>query len=290
MPKRGAQELSPQQVADDPNADRVKNPRTSSTPTTFKLNWSWSVNGPYEPTPEAGVCTFMGPWEEEGAHRIKAALDIMREHGYRCQQDDYHEDLEVLGKSTDDIVFVVTETCGWLHIRCATKEAEDFVLEHLAILTEESRPDFRMLGRVPHVEVTTKMGDSANGVTMTSRTGNGAGEDGISTLFELKKGTKIVAKSLCTYANIGMQNPGPTIELFEVAEEWRCQGYAKLLLQGITDHFENMFFAHIEEVKFNVFRCETDHAHEWFRRQGFRDWDDSGEELGKYLGVEALSD
>jgi len=81
--------------ADNHNSGRVADP-TSSTPATFgeTLNWNYSESGPANPMPQEGVCTFMGPctlhlsskgrdFIDADARRVKAALDIMREHGYR---------------------------------------------------------------------------------------------------------------------------------------------------------------------------------------------------------------
>jgi len=265
-------------------------------------------------------------WPGDNAHLLKAALDIMRKHGYRCQlppddwegsdddeeeddedaqsgsskkskeiaylEDQYYEDIEILGKRTDEVVFMMTNSCGWLCIRCACKEAEDFVEEHLA------DSEHYVLAKVPHEEASSTVG-LPEGISITRRTGNQKknGEEqssevsvspgSVGTLFELKKGTKVIAKALCSYSNGEMENPGPTIELFEVAKEWRCHGYGKLLLhQGASSFFENIFSNIVcsdEVVKYNICYCTNGHACEWFLRQGFRDWDGMGEELGRYL-------
>ena len=303
------------------SAGRVANP-TASTPATFgeNLNWDHAENGPTDPTPEEGVCTFMGPstshlsgkgreWRVREAHLIKAALDIMRKHGYRCQlppedwvdedgddddeeggeskkskemaylENNYYEDITVLGKQTDEVAFMLTNSCGWLSIRCAGKEAEDFVEEHLA------DSEHYLLGKVTHDETSSTDG-LPEGISIIRRTG-GESPSSVGTLFKLKKGNKVIAKALCSYSNAEMDNPGPTIELFEVAKEWRRHGYGKLLLhQGLSSFFEDTFDNIVcsdEVVKYNVCYCTNGHACEWFLRQGFQDWDGMGEELGRYL-------
>lgn len=299
--------------ADDPNSGRVANP-TSSTPATFgeTLNWKYTEGGTSNPIPRDGECTLMGPctsyipseggdFRDEGAHRVKAALDIMRRGGYRTDlpldgetemeylRENYHEDHKVFANGSDNIAFVVTSICDWIYIRCRSKEASDFVRDHLY----ESA--YFKLALFPHESVSLTI-DAAKGVTLTRRTGNGpdsasevdnpAGPAKIGTLFELKKNGKVVAKALCSYYNGDMNNPGPTIELFEVAKEWRCHGYGVLLLDAFTSYFEDIF-ANISlndhAVKFNVCYCTTGHASRWFIRQGFEDWDGMGEELGRYL-------
>ena len=319
-------------------AGRVANP-TASTPATFgeNLNWDRAENGPTDPTPEEGICTFMGPstsflsgtgrkWPGDKVHLIKAALDIMRKHGHRCQlppegwvdededdddevkgggrsknskeiaylEDKYYEEVMVLGKQTDEVVFMMKSSCGWLQIRCAGKEAEDFVEEHLA------DSEHYLLSKVTHDETSSTDDDGLpEGISITRRTGGEAqssevgarrrlSPSSVGTLFELNKGNKVIAKALCSYRNCEMDNPGPTIELFEVAKEWRRHGYGKLLLhQGVSSFFEDTFSNIVcsdEVVKFNVCYCTNRHACEWFLRQGFQDWDGMGEELGRYLG------
>ena len=322
------------------SAGRVANP-TASTPATFgeNLNWDHAENGPTDPTPEEGVCTFMGPstshlsgngrghHRAEGAHLIKAALDIMRKHGYRCQlppegwvdedgdedddeveegggskksnemaylEDRFYEDIMVLGKQTDEVVFMMKSSCGWLQIRCAGKEAEGFVEEHLA------DSEHYVLGKVTHDETSRSPANLPEDISITRRTGGEAqssevgarrsrqlSPSSVGTLFELKKGNKVIAKALCSYRNCEMDNPGPTIELFEVAKEWRRHGYGKLLLHEVSSFFEDIFDNIVcsdEVVKYNVCYCTNGHACEWFLRQGFEDWDGMGEELGTYLG------
>ena len=320
------------------NRGRVANP-TASTPATFGDNLNWgggSENGPSDPQPDENVCTFMGPsttylsgkgrsWPDDSIYLVKAALDAMRKHGYRCHlplddleedEDDveeendaeeakdgardnprrskeiayleehHYEDLMVLGKKSDEVMFVITNSCGWLRICCNCKEAEEFVEEHLA------NSDHYLLSKVSHDEVSSTVGLPQD-ISITRRTGSerssdsGASSSSIGTLFELKKGSKVIAKALCSYSNGEMDNSGPTIELFEVAKEWRNHGYGKLLLhQGLSSYFEDTFSNIVdagENVKYNVCYCTNRHACEWFLRQGFQDWDGMGEELGRYL-------
>jgi len=300
------------------NRERVTNP-TASTPATFDMNWEFSENGPADPQPVNGVSTFMGPatsylagkgraWPDNSAFCVKDALDIMRRNGYRCElppedwvsddegevgtpelrylKEQYYNDHEVIAKNGNEIVFVVTTFGDWIYIRCNNEEASSFVLTQLS--------DHYKLGQVRHEQVEEECYGS---VSVTRRTGNGTRRGGeaqcsspssIGTLFELKIRNKVVAKALCSYKNMEMDATGPTIELLETAKKWRQHGYAKLLLEKMESSFEDIFegvsdFDEDRRVKFNVCHCTNRYACEWFLSQGFHDWDDMGEELGKYL-------
>lgn len=280
---------------------------TSNTEATFELNWDYSENGPANPIPNPNVCTFMGPIvayhpeKKDPRNMLKTALAIMKKHGWKrvSDKDEYYEEEDeyeeyqpqkVVHNRRDDVM-MVSVTCGWIYIRCSSKEAENFVEKHL-------RDSERFaLAKVPHVEVTmTVDSPPAQGFTMTYRTGsgmastqgNGGHPSSLSTLFELKKGAKTVAKSLCSYMNRQMGNPGPTIELLEVAKEWRRHGYGSRLLCRIRNHFEEIFLdddvGSVEPVKFNVCYCTNQDAFHFFLSHGFQDWDGMGEELGMHLG------
>lgn len=294
---------------------RVQRP-TMRTPTTFEMNWSHSENGPTDPRPRDGVSTFMGvpktsragkgqKWPDGGAFALREALRIARsEGGLACtlppedydpkaswgeedlrKEDDpelaylreyYYEDIEA--KKGDEVILSMTTQSDWIYIRCANEDAA-------AMVEEKFEPHFA-LGRVRHSEDTMEL-DGEN-MSVSIRTGNNAEQrhgTSVGTLFDLKKGNKVVSKCLCSYKNGEMDASGPTIELLETAAEWQRHGYATQLLEVVSEHFETIFDTVADEkrVKFNVCYCTNRHACEWFLGQGFRDWDGMGEELGRYL-------
>ncbi|CAJ1936688.1 unnamed protein product [Cylindrotheca closterium] len=283
----------------------------------FNLNWSYTTNCRSDPSPEPNVSTFMGrsmtgPFEDEvvpgfrpdRAPMYKSALgwksdSILGPNSEPKEDpeeeeirylDETHNTIEVLDKTSDTVVFEMNDIWGWIYIRCNTKEAQKFVKEHV-----ESSFDYEF-GLVHHEEKRRQV-DSSRGTSLIRRTGAGTGtgpNDGpyaVATLFELQNGSgETIAKALCAYCNLNLENPGPTIELFEVAGGFRRKGYGKLLLKHITDYFEETFCDDMckfdGNVRFNVCYCTSSHAANWFMRQGFRQWDEFGEEFGKYLAFD----
>jgi GNAT superfamily N-acetyltransferase len=240
-------------------------------------------------------------WPDEQALALRVAIQIVRKEGYTCQlppddydgnfddedeeaaedpelaylQDEHYADIEVM--KGNESVFIMTSESDWIYIRCATEAAA-------AMIEEKFVPHFA-LGRVRHEEKVIPIHDD---LAVSMRTGNAEGNSkhcSVGTVFELKKGEKVICKALCSYSNAEMDASGPTIELLETAKEWQGHGYAKELLTFMEQYFEEVFEGVAEEksVKFNVCYCTNGHACEWFLGQGFRDWDGMGEELGKFL-------
>lgn len=143
------------------------------------------------------------------------------------------------------------------------------------------------LARLEHKEDTIVEKD---GYTVVQRTGTHQEDDSPicmpSTLFELKGGNKVIAKSLCSYENSEMESAGPMIELFETAKEWQGNGFGSMLLDAIETHYGRIFRSITESspVMFHVCYNTSFAASQWFQfRGGFEDLDGMGEELGKYL-------
>jgi GNAT superfamily N-acetyltransferase len=116
--------------------------------------------------------------------------------------------------------------------------------------------------------------DLSRGISLVRRTGVTGSRVG--TLFELQKGSGTIGKALCAYRNGERGNPGPTFELFEVFRGFRRKGYGKLLLEHVTNYFEEIFLDeqdYGEPVNFNVCYCTNRCAAMWFMRQGFQNWD-----------------
>jgi GNAT superfamily N-acetyltransferase len=130
----------------------------------------------------------------------------------------------------------------------------------------------------------SKPGYSLSGV-------NGVGDDSTSpsTLVLLKFGDKTVGKALCTYHNSEMGSVGPTLELIEIAKEWRRHGLGTLLMEALEHHFEDVFLNAIEakgSVRFAVCYVTNRYASLWFQNNfDFEDLDGMGEELGKNLMI-----
>jgi hypothetical protein len=172
---------------------------------------------------------------DEQALALRAALEIVRKEGYTCilppddyeedtsddeeaekdpelayLRDEYYEDIEVT--KGNESAFIMSMASDWIYIRCATEAAAELVEEKFA-------PHFA-LGRVGHEE---KVVPIRNDLQVSIFTGNAADKIsacGIGTLFELKKGEKVICKALCSYSNGEMDaSAGPTIELIETAQE-----------------------------------------------------------------------
>ena len=275
--------------------------------------------------------------EDDSLYRIKTALDILRRHGYRCElppqgwtsgggwgteQDDENSnesprdpEIEFLKENYDTIVVkerdsdaaafhVATMRDPWLVIRCSRQEGASFVLSAF-------REHYK-LAVIKHDEVSYKI-NCGDDLTILRRTGNSSktatmpadkiSASDIGTLFELKKSGKTIVKCLCSYENGEMDTPGPTIELFETAAEWKRHGYGKILLRHVEGHFWATFIglSHANAVynrsnpdfkiwgkkqgpvMLNVCYCTSSDAFKFFLANGFDDLDGMGEELGKTL-------
>ena len=251
---------------------------------------------------------------------VSGAIDLLRKKGFSCTlpPKDYEYTGDSFGSDEEDVDFAalsvqekeiaylkeeyyslitmekggetlvhLTNNCGWISIRCSNATVASIVDETIA-----QSPHFA-LGRVEHtkakidseqLEVVQTTGDlESDGGGSRRRSASSLCSPG--TLFELKLGDKVIAKALCSYKNSEMDNPGPTIELFEVAVQWRKHGHASTLLDAMTMYFTDVF-ADMEScarVKFNVCHVTSQQACRWFLLAGFQDWDGMGEELGMYL-------
>lgn len=285
----------------------VPNP-SSTTPATFgDLNWVDAA----DLNPRPGVSTLMGPgfcqaqdgynieYIEDGWQLVKTAIDIMRAHGYQCKlppknhprwdgddysdeeeeerdflEDNYYEAHTVFEPKSKSAAFVVTAACQWIYIRCMTEESKAFAMKYIVESDEFCNPAL-----IVH-DVNNEILDEASNLTVTRRSGNKAEDpSSITTLFEMKVGTKIIAKSLCTYKNSNLSSPGPTIERLEVAKEWRRHGYGSKLVKAMEKFYREEFVG-IYQAMFHVTEIDEEYEFRFFASQGFSG---TGEELGKPL-------
>jgi GNAT superfamily N-acetyltransferase len=159
------------------------------------------------------------------------------------------------------------------------------------VLTESARNQLQgksfALGELKCTEFTLTL-DDWPGYTLTGVTGVEDHSASPSTLFTLKFGTdKTVGKALCTYHNSEMCSVGPTLELIEIAKEWRRHGLGQMLMEELQFHFRNVFHKVIDakgEILFAICYVTNRYASQWFQNEiGFSDLDGMGEELGMRL-------
>jgi len=215
------------------------------------------------------------------------------EHDYRTEEEkkEYQQDPE-LGylrsnyykkipvQKDNETVVNLNFKCDWLCVTCANDKTAD-------LIDDGFKGNFA-LGRVFHEEKSVPIRDD---LEVLVRTGGGAKHNvGVETtspssLFQLMKGNKVIAKCLCSYSNRGMEKSGPTIELFEMAQEWQQHGYAAELLEVVEGYVQEIFYVVDPHklVNFNVCYVTNHEAYEWFLSKGFDDCDGMGEELGKLL-------
>mmetsp|Transcript_20862 Transcript_20862/g.51404 ORF Transcript_20862/g.51404 Transcript_20862/m.51404 type:complete len:361 (-) Transcript_20862:77-1159(-) len=279
-----------------PRKKAHKNPRvppTARTCTTFGLNWEYTKNGPCDPTARDDVVTFLGQTvrnhdleESEERRRVRAleaALEILSANGYyfkkfqRESEDQNTEkkygessvsDAEVLDEwyeglpvKNGDMTIILASHWDWIRIRCSEEASS-------ALVMEKFKPFFSLV-RLDHTESVileeTKTEIIENGrLTITKCTGNSSrkeesnpNDSRVSTLFLLKIGEKSVSKCLCTYLNWEMDDTGPTIELFETADEWEGIGFGSLLLDAVEEDFYRTFKeigvnSDYQRIKFSV--------------------------------------
>jgi len=96
----------------------------------------------------------------------------------------------------------------------------------------------------------------------------------------------VVAKALCAYGNVEMNQGRPTLEALEVAREWRRQGIGAALLRCMEDFFAKGVFSQRYGLRMDASRVPDPPAARWLKTRGFRDDDGMCEEMSKRLRTE----
>lgn len=112
---------------------------------------------------------------------------------------------------------------------------------------------------------------------------------GFGSLFTLSHNSKVVGKVLCAYQNGEVSTAGPTLEIIEIAQEWRGHGIGRDLLYFVEHYLKELWQEHWEafnedgEIRLSACNVNSREASSWFKKRGFRDDDGMGEELSKQL-------
>jgi GNAT superfamily N-acetyltransferase len=108
-----------------------------------------------------------------------------------------------------------------------------------------------------------------------------------STLFTMRSGdSAVLAKALCTYEHVEF-DAGPTIQLFEVAAEWRRHGHGKALFSTMEKYYQSIFAPMVfEGIGLYVHYVCQDSGHTFFEKLGFSTYE--GEEMYRDLHDEAF--
>jgi GNAT superfamily N-acetyltransferase len=163
---------------------------------------------------------------------------------------------------------------AWLCVVCSSPtltESAKTVLDDSFALSELQCGEFT----IP----LTKPGYSLSGIT-----GIRDNSTVPSTLFLLQFDDKTVGKALCSYRSRTWV--GPTLELIEIAEEWRRHGLGLRLVEEIMSYFEKVFQTTIQArpIVFTVSNVTVKYASLWFQKYArLVVIDDTGNELGRYL-------
>lgn len=84
-----------------------------------------------------------------------------------------------------------------------------------------------------------------------------------------------------------MCSVGPTLELIEIAKEWRRHGLGAMLMEELENNFRDVFEKVIEakgSILFAICYVTNRYASQWFQNKlYFSDLDGMGEELGMRL-------
>ena len=110
-------------------------------------------------------------------------------------------------------------------------------------------------------------------------------------LFTFSHEGKVVGKMLCAYHNGEVCTAGPTLEIIEMAQEWRGHGIGCDLLFFVEHYLKELWEEHWEafmdigegEIRLSACDVRSREALSWFKKRGFRDDDGFGEELSKQL-------
>jgi GNAT superfamily N-acetyltransferase len=176
----------------------------------------------------------------------------------------------------------------WLVLRCLEEEKE-----HDAVLGE-LHSCFKMSNQIKDQQ--QQILREHEGMIIQLRTGMELGKDGSlrqrtlpRTLFTMRSGDKVFAKALCTYDHSDF-DIGPTIQLFEVAAEWRGHGHGQNLFLEMERHFQSSLFSGLEytPIELYVQYVCRDSATAFFEKRGFTAVDE--EEMYRDLFDESFHD
>jgi GNAT superfamily N-acetyltransferase len=302
---------------------RLTETLTADTPSTFgDLNWDHCENGSATPKSKAGVTILMGPpvtaaaglgaqLPAVGSTVVVHTAKILREAGWvvKIIPEDYKPDTEErsakrpkVEESDPEARYMQSDSYDFASVEIRDKFGE------LAGRMENFSLGCAWLCLVSYSEILTafakgKLGCSfafcelqcseftrpfaRPGYSLSGVTGISDDSKYPSTLFLLKFGDKTVGKALCTYKNGEMDSVGPTLELIEIAKEWRHHGLGTQLMEEVESYFDDAFWNVIEargSVLFSVCYVTSRYASLWFQDHLFFDnLDGMGEELGKPL-------
>lgn len=300
---------------------------SADTPATFgDINWSHCENGSATPKAKAGVSILMGTpltataglgvkWPAIIAATVLVhTAKLLREAGWIIQiiPDDYSSDTEEdravkrpkIEEQDPEARFLQSDSYDFKSIEIKDKGGEvvgrmsNYSIGHAWLVLVSSSEAFTdsakgtlccsyAFSELMCDEFTLPI--SLTGYSLSAVTGVKDNTTRPSTLFLLKFGDKIVGKALCTYSNGEMDAVGPTLELIEIAKEWRRHGLGTELMQEMEYYFGDVFQNVIEAqgfILFSVCYVTNRYASLWFQDHlYFRDLDGMGEELGKKLGA-----
>ena len=216
-----------------------------------------------------------------------------RELEYVKGDDWDRECIEVYDTDNNHVASFTTMSLAWLCLTCFNKPQ---VLDRIH---QELSKDYD-LATFPHVceelaipeDVIDLKDGSYRLVAVTGASSEDETKTSVSTLFSLCFGSeKIVAKALCSYENSEMNSVGPTIEMFEVAEEWQGHRLGDALMRGVHSFYCAKFEDILTNVLLSVCHVTNFHAARWFMsKHHFKDLDGMCEELGKYLNPDEYED
>lgn len=210
--------------------------------------------------------------------KLDPEIEYMKSSSYN------YEDISIINNAGDKVAELCSMSIDhpWILIRSTKcdviKDIQDALKRDFALVE---------LHDGSSTEPITELHDPSYTVSLTSGTGTGGGINP-STLFQMKRKGKVVAKALCTYQNGEMNNVGPTLELIEVAKKWRRHGLGSALMNFVEEFYADLFQPVLRSVHgrvlFSVCYVTNAHAARWFQDSHFfHDLDGMGEELGKML-------
>jgi hypothetical protein len=279
------------------------------------------LNGTVHPESEDGVCTLMGPSiiprplidDDDIAEylTIKTVIAAFRQDGYtftipsnydeeqprteheHSLEDSYlfHRTHEIMKLTKQDsgidknnsnttYVLYIMYDFEWLYIRCAYDHLVDSIhdlMRHHFCLVSVKHTEQTILNE-PDLTVVAKTGTGRNHISCSP-----------STVFELKQGSTVVTKALCTYHNYVTITAGPTIEHMVTLRGWRKRGYGTMMLHVMEAYFCDVFCNILidHSVSFNACGVDSEKVVTWFEDRGFEGLDLLEDELSKYLGEQS---
>lgn len=270
---------------------------TSAPPFDGQLNWSHAQNCTPNPQPQNGICTLLGPSKDamDWATAMRMSLNLLKSVGLQpsipvfyfdgpSDRTDSYDYGQISFSCNELLVGYIdvhpNATHPWIFVRCPVSHdglvrlfSQRFAISRL----QHEVYNLRVIGNWFWYQVIMVTGDAHDANPYNNCRSVGS-------FFKMIYNREVIAKALVAYSNAAIGLAGPTLELIEVAREWRNRGVGVLFMRTIEDFMRTTFqpttFA--DDLSVHISFVTSPRACQWFLSQGYKDVS-RGEEFSKRL-------